>query len=115
MAGRAADRRRRLVRHRRAFDLILCNPPYVGTDEPLPRDVADHEPHGALFAGTDGLDDYRALAPLAPGAARTGRRRLHRDRRDAGPAVSALLHAAGLVVQIRHDLAGRERCIVAMR
>ena len=67
------------------FDLLLCNPPYIGTDEPLPRDVADHEPHSALFAGIDGLDDYRALAPLLPGAARTGRRRLHRDRRHARP------------------------------
>ena len=54
------------------YDLILCNPPYIGTEEPLPPEVRDHEPAGALFAGPDGLDAYRILAPriarlLAPG------------------------------------------------
>ena len=48
------------------FDLILANPPYIGTDEPLPDEVRAHEPASALFAGTDGLDDYRRLAPLLP-------------------------------------------------
>ena len=97
------------------FDLILCNPPYVGTGEPLPRDVADHEPHSALFAGADGLDDYRALAPLIPAQLAPGGVACIEIGATQGPAVSALLRAQGLVVQIRHDLAGRERCIAAMR
>jgi len=98
-----------------AFDLVLCNPPYIGTDERLPRDVADHEPHSALFAGADGLDDYRALAPLLPAQiAPGGVACIEIGATQAGP-VSALLHAERLVVQIRHDLAGRDRCIVAMR
>ena len=50
-----------------AFDLILCNPPYVATGTPLAADVADWEPHAALFAGADGLDAYRALAPVLRG------------------------------------------------
>ena len=54
------------------FDLILCNPPYVEDGAALPPDVARWEPAAALFAGPDGLDAYRALAPrlarlLAPG------------------------------------------------
>ena len=54
------------------FDLVLCNPPYVEAGAGLPRDVAEWEPHGALFAGADGLDAYRRLAPqigrlIAPG------------------------------------------------
>ncbi|MGH6781116.1 MAG: peptide chain release factor N(5)-glutamine methyltransferase, partial [Sphingomonadaceae bacterium] len=48
----------------RQFDLVLCNPPYVETSATLARDVIEHEPHSALFAGTDGLDDYRRLAPM---------------------------------------------------
>ncbi|HEX2762793.1 MAG TPA: peptide chain release factor N(5)-glutamine methyltransferase, partial [Allosphingosinicella sp.] len=49
------------------FDLILCNPPYVEVGADLPRDVAEREPHEALFAAADGLSEYRRLAPaIAP-------------------------------------------------
>ena len=46
------------------FDLIVCNPPYIGLDEKetLSPEVRDHEPAIALFSGLDGLDDYRTLA-----------------------------------------------------
>ena len=97
------------------FDLVLCNPPYIGVDEPLPRDVADHEPHSALFAGADGLDDYRALAPLLPAQLAAGGVACIEHGATQGQAVSALLRAQRMVVQIRHDLAGRERCIAARR
>ena len=54
------------------FDLILCNPPYVAAGAEIGPGVAEFEPAEALFAGPDGLDDYRRLAPevgrlLAPG------------------------------------------------
>ena len=94
------------------FDLILCNPPYVETGAALPRDVAEWEPHEALFAGPGGLDDYRRLAPeiprlLAPagigcieiGAAQEA-------------AVSSLFRHQGFTVATRRDLAGRPRCLV---
>jgi release factor glutamine methyltransferase len=97
------------------FDLILCNPPYIGTGEPLPRDVVGHEPHAALFAGLDGLDDYRALAPLLPAQLAPGGVACIEIGSTQADAVAALLRAERLVVQIRHDLAGRDRCIVAMR
>ena len=94
------------------FDLILCNPPYIATADPLPRDVVEHEPHGALFAGSDGLDDYHALAPLLPAQLASGGVACIEIGATQGPAVSALLQVEDLVVQIRHDLAGRDRCIV---
>jgi len=95
------------------FDLILCNPPYIGTDEPLPRDVVEHEPPSALFAGPDGLDDYRALAPLLPAQLAPRGIACIEIGATQALAVSALLQAQALVVQIRHDLAGRDRCIAA--
>jgi release factor glutamine methyltransferase len=56
------------------FDLIVSNPPYVGTREreSLAREVRDHEPHTALFAGEDGMALYpslivQAAARLVPG------------------------------------------------
>lgn len=95
------------------FDLILANPPYIGTVEPLPRDVAEHEPAGALYAGPDGLDDYRRIAPqlrplLAPGGAAI----LEIGHMQA-PAVTALLAAEGLAVTLARDLAGRARALIA--
>src|SRR3546814_12564427 len=45
------------------FDGIFCNPPYIADATPLPRDVAGYEPASALFAGVDGLADYRRLMP----------------------------------------------------
>ena len=62
------------------FDLILCNPPYISTGAALPPEVSDYEPAAALFAGTDGLDAYRVLAPPDRPRDRARWRRLHRDR-----------------------------------
>lgn len=50
-----------------AFDLVVSNPPYVGKNEAdkLQIEVRQHEPHTALFGGTEGLDIYRRLIPQA--------------------------------------------------
>ena len=49
------------------FDLIASNPPYVADGEALPREVADWEPHGALFAGPTGYEAIDRLLAAAPG------------------------------------------------
>lgn len=48
----------------RRFALVVSNPPYIATTakDVLQPEVRDFEPHGALFAGVDGLADIRALA-----------------------------------------------------
>jgi len=47
-----------------SFDLIVSNPPYIASAEipTLQPEVRDHDPHGALDGGADGLDFYRRLA-----------------------------------------------------
>jgi release factor glutamine methyltransferase len=95
-----------------AFDLVLANPPYIGTGEALPHEVRAHEPPAALFAGTDGLDDYRALIPqlrplLGPGGAA-----ILEIGATQAEAVSALLAAQGFAVALRHDLAGLPRALI---
>lgn len=96
-----------------AFDLVICNPPYIATDEVLPAEVVGHEPAGALFAGTDGLADYRRLAPelrrlVAPGGAA-----IVEIGWTQAQAVGDLLRAQGFAVTLHHDLGGRPRALVA--
>jgi len=47
----------------RLFDLIVSNPPYLGRGEAelLPREVREHEPREALFAGEVGFEVYAPL------------------------------------------------------
>lgn len=93
------------------FDLILCNPPYVEAGADLPRDVAQWEPAKALFAGPDGLDAYRRLAPaLAPLLAADGLACLEIGSGQEA-AVRALFEAEGFAVASRADLAGIVRCL----
>jgi release factor glutamine methyltransferase len=95
-----------------AFDLILCNPPYIPADAQLMPDVSQHEPASALFAGADGLDDYRQIAPsLAVQIAPGGVACIEIGAEQRG-AAGALFAARGLSVTCRADLAGRDRCLV---
>ena len=57
-----------LVRSSRGerFDLIVSNPPYIAeTDDRVEPGVRRFEPHGALFAGTDGLEALRVIIGAA--------------------------------------------------
>ena len=95
------------------YDLILCNPPYVATGESLPREVVDWEPAGALFAGADGLNDYRKLAWLLSGQLKPGGVACVEIGAGQATAVTGLFAYAGLTVDLRRDLAGRDRCLIA--
>ena len=95
------------------FDLILCNPPYIAADESLPAEVFEHEPSAALFAGPDGLDDYRVIATQLPRLIAPGGMAAIEIGATQAEVVSALLIAQGLKVAVRRDLAGRDRCVIA--
>jgi release factor glutamine methyltransferase len=94
------------------FDLILCNPPYVEAGVPLPRDVAEWEPHEALFAGPEGLEDYARLGPEIPRLLGPGGIACFEIGAGRSEAVSALFAVRGLAVSARPDLAGIPRCLV---
>jgi release factor glutamine methyltransferase len=48
------------------FDCVIANPPYVEAGAELAPSVSDFEPAEALYAGHEGLDDYRLLVPQLP-------------------------------------------------
>ena len=94
-----------------AFDLVLCNPPYVETGAALDPQVRNYEPDCALFAGSDGLDDYHVLAPQL--ARVTGGIACIEIGHRQAAVVTALLENQGFDVICRKDLGGRDRCLIA--
>jgi release factor glutamine methyltransferase len=93
------------------FDLILCNPPYVEDEAELAPMVKAHEPHSALFAGPDGLDDYRILIPQIPALLASGGTAIFEIGHTQTEAVSDLARQAGLSTEMRRDLAGKPRAL----
>ena len=93
------------------FDLILANPPYVEDDADLAPSVRAHEPAGALFAGPDGLDDYRVLIPQLPALLAPGGVAVVEIGATQAGAVGAIASAAGFAMRLHHDLAGRPRAL----
>jgi len=94
------------------FDLILCNPPYVEEDAPLDRQVGDFEPASALFAGPEGLDDYRILIPQLRALMNEGGLAVIEIGANQAEAVTAIAAASGFATELRCDLAGRARALL---
>lgn len=97
-----------------AFDLILCNPPYVEEAARLDRQVRDYEPASALFGGVDGLDEYRRIAPQLPPLITPGGCAILEIGHEQAAAVTALLNGQGLKTSIGQDLGGRDRAVIAI-
>jgi release factor glutamine methyltransferase len=97
------------------FDLILCNPPYIADSEALMPDVAGHEPAGALFAGADGLDDYRRIIPDLPRILAPGGLAALEIGHTQHISVCELAETAGFKVACRQDLGGRDRALLLTR
>lgn len=97
------------------FDLILCNPPYVESGADLARDVADWEPHRALFAGADGLSEYRRLASQIPHLLAEGGLACLELGAGQIDEVAKLFEGRGLALSSRRDLNEIERCLMLSR
>ena len=94
------------------FDLILCNPPYIERDVELPPQVARHEPASALFAGADGLDDYRRILPALAELLAAGGVVLLEIGSTQAEAVQDLGERRNFKSRVIRDLAGLDRCVV---
>jgi release factor glutamine methyltransferase len=98
------------------LDAVVSNPPYVADADrhTLAAEIVRNEPAVALFAGADGLDVIRRLAPAAAAAG------AHTIGLEVGAgqaaAVAEILRAAGFRdTRITPDLAGIERVVVGRR
>jgi release factor glutamine methyltransferase len=94
------------------FDLILCNPPYVADGAETGAGVAEFEPHEALFAGPEGLDEYRRLAPQIGRLLASGGLAAVEIGFDQAASVAELFEAEGLSPTPATDLGGRPRALL---
>ena len=99
-----------------SFDLIISNPPYIREDAKLPHDVANYDPHLALFGGADGLQAYRAIAlQSGPHLAESAHLVVELGF-DQAQAVTEIFSAHGFVVNGKAiDIAGYIRGLAFMK
>ena len=98
---------------RGSVDVVVSNPPYIGTGEDLPPVVADWEPPVALWSGPAGDEAVERVIGgasrwLRPGGALVLEVASHRARQSAQMAART-----GFVdVRVERDLAGLERVMI---
>jgi release factor glutamine methyltransferase len=102
------------------FDLIVSNPPYIADSEAasLQREVRDHEPHQALFAGPTGAEIYIRLVAESEKQLRDHGILVLELGHNSADAVRALFDTASsswTKVSITMDLAGIPRVLAAER
>ena len=98
-----------------SFDLIVSNPPYIGVYDPsIEASVRNYEPHLALFAGLDGFDAYREIIAQAGDWLVTDGWLVLEIGHQQGDSVRELLAQNNFKqIEIRQDLAGRDRIAIA--
>jgi release factor glutamine methyltransferase len=101
------------------FEVVVANPPYVADAEAelLPEDVRGHEPGQALFSGPTGLEALREIVDLAPRHLVTHGLLALELAEMRAVEVAAWLEGDRdwQSVELRDDLAGRPRILLARR
>ena len=97
------------------FDLILANPPYVSSALVLAPEVAHFEPHQALFAGKEGLDDYRIIIPALDRLLADKGAALLEIGFDQAEPVSQIASRSGYVAECKQDFGGNDRLLTLRR
>ncbi|MBB4682335.1 peptide chain release factor N(5)-glutamine methyltransferase [Crossiella cryophila] len=100
-----------------AVDLVLCNPPYVPEGTPVPPEVAEHDPHAAVFAEDEGLAVIRHVVRCAARLLKPGGALVVEHDDTQGESAVALLAARRVLAGVTGhlDLTGRPRFVTARR
>jgi release factor glutamine methyltransferase len=99
-------------------DLVVANPPYVPDgDIPEQPEVAQYDPHHALFGGPDGMMVISAVVSLAGRWLRPGGLLAVEHDDTTSSSTVELMHSTGLFDDIaaRRDLTDRPRFVTARR
>ncbi|MEX7469004.1 peptide chain release factor N(5)-glutamine methyltransferase [Mycobacterium adipatum] len=98
-------------------DLVVANPPYIPDGAELEPEVAEHDPHAALFGGPDGMAVIGPIVALAARLLRSGGQVgvEHDDTTSAATVESFGAEGVFTEIAARRDLAGRHRFVTAVR
>jgi release factor glutamine methyltransferase len=96
-------------------DAVIANPPYIPDNQSLPRDVAEHEPHVALFGGATGLELPKRFIDAAARLLKSGGVLAIEHTEEQGAAIDALLSREFIDITVHQDLTGRPRWSSAVR
>lgn len=100
------------------LDLIVSNPPYIGTRErgDIEPNVLHFEPEEALFSGEDGLDLIKRLVPKALLHLKPKGFLFCEIGHNQGPEVKRIFEEAGFAhVRVARDLGDRPRVVYGAR
>lgn len=100
-----------------AVDLVLCNPPYVPEGTPVPPEVAEHDPHAAVFAADEGLAVIRHVVRCAARLLKPGGALAVEHDDTQGESAVALLATRRVLAEVTGhlDLTDRPRFVTARR
>lgn len=95
------------------FDLIVCNPPYIKTDDikSLEENVKKFDPRIALDGGVDGLDFYKKIIKEAPAFLNKSGKIVFEIGFDQGSAVLSLMKKSFNAI-LKKDYFGNDRIII---
>lgn len=96
-------------------DIVIANPPYIPNTQTLPRDVAEHEPHIALFGGETGMELPQIFINAAARLLKSGGVLAIEHTEEQGAAIDAVLSREFNEIVLHQDLTGRPRWTSAVR
>ncbi len=100
------------------FDVIVCNPPYIRTDElrTLMPEVGKYEPVNALDGGEDGLSFYRKIVEESKKHLCGGGMLFFEIGCEQAEAVCGLMKSAGFeAINVVKDYSGLDRVVYGTR
>ncbi|HEX9977156.1 MAG TPA: peptide chain release factor N(5)-glutamine methyltransferase [Acidimicrobiia bacterium] len=95
------------------IDLVVSNPPYVADGDDLPAEIRDHEPHRALYAGPTGTEVLARIAEESYWMVGVGGWVLCEIGDGQADGAKRLFNAFDR--EVRKDLAGKDRILVARK
>jgi release factor glutamine methyltransferase len=96
-------------------DIVIANPPYIPDSQPLPRDVAEHEPGAALYGGVTGMEIPALFIAAATRLLKSGGVLAIEHTELQGAGIASLLAEDFIEVSLHKDLTDRPRWTSAVR